>query len=906
MNLLFCFGISSFTGTPLQAQSGDSIIDQFENGGKVLNGNRVIFGYSYPTGNNQLVLNDGAIVINNPTAGWFRDDGTHAVTNLNYMAGYSSNLFRDFFSFNLNGVSFPITNARLQVQKFTSVPNTGYCVWQLYDVASSFSSINTDYSSALGNLSAGYALYTDLGSGASYGSDTIDCSFPGSMLISIVLDSSAVAAINASLGGYFIIGGKSEIYFPHLPPLVTTTSASNIGPDNGTLNGTVNPRGTQTAVSFIYGTISGVLTSEVPAIPNVLTGSTSLPVSAYLDTLSVNTTYYFQVKTVNTDLTVVYGEELAFSTTPDAIYPVAPVSPTPQKFCASATISDLVTQPPAGCVVLWYDAPAAGNLLGNSFELISGSTYYAAAFDRVANLFSLDRTAVTVIINSPLSPTITGSLSVCDGASNVRYTTEPGMDNYNWSVSNGGIITSGELTNSIELTWKDAGPQTVSVNYSDPTGCNSNPSVSYPVIVNPIPVPGLYGPTHLCMTPDIFTYTTEPGMTDYTWTISGGGIIESGTGLDQIQVSWREAGNQTLSVSYSSTDGCVPVEPTILAIRVGSIPDSAKAISGLTEVCAGTAGIRYSVDPIANAAGYTWMLTEGASVISGEGTNSILVNFSTHATSGWIGVNGENNCGSGAVSPAFYISVTPMPDNPGTISGPSEICKGGLPVLYSVSPVLNATGYVWTVPYGASLISGAGTNIISVFYPESSISGNITVNGTNDCGHSNTSAKYPVVVNETPSAPVITILGNILQSNANAGNQWYLNGTAIPGATNHVLQADLAGRYWAIITVGACLSDTSNNIDVVLTGISETGISGFRLFPVPNDGRFNVRTGDRERSDLTISVYNSLGVIIFERNANFPGPGSSCNIDLGTVPAGIYAVVLQNDKSFFIKNILVR
>ncbi|MFT3751679.1 MAG: hypothetical protein QM800_01995 [Paludibacter sp.] len=75
------------------------------------------------------------------------------------------------------------------------------------------------------------------------------------------------------------------------------------------------------------------------------------------------------------------------------------------------------------------------------------------------------------------------------------YTTEPGMDNYVWSVSSAGQITAGQGTNSITVTWTNpTGQQTVSVNYKYvPEGCTpSEPTV---LIINYFPFEGPIDPT---------------------------------------------------------------------------------------------------------------------------------------------------------------------------------------------------------------------------------------------------------------------------------------------------------------------------------------------------------------------------------------------------------------------------
>jgi len=62
---------------------------------------------------------------------------------------------------------------------------------------------------------------------------------------------------------------------------------------------------------------------------------------------------------------------------------------------------------------------------------------------------------------------------------------------------------------------------------------------------------------------------------------------------------------------------------------------------------------------------------------------------------------------------AYYITEFSISMPPPPITGPINICEGEQGVVYSVTPVTGAT-YAWTVPAGATIASGQGTNSITV------------------------------------------------------------------------------------------------------------------------------------------------------------------------------------------------
>src|ERR1039457_269286 len=97
-------------------------------------------------------------------------------------------------------------------------------------------------------------------------------------------------------------------------------------------------------------------------------------------------------------------------------------------------------------------------------------------------------------------PTIAGASSVCVGTQGVVYSTESGMTNYTWTKSSGGTITGGGTSTSytVTITWNTAGSQYVRVNYVNSNGCTASSSTTFPVTVNPLPVPTIYGPNSVC------------------------------------------------------------------------------------------------------------------------------------------------------------------------------------------------------------------------------------------------------------------------------------------------------------------------------------------------------------------------------------------------------------------------
>ena len=229
------------------------------------------------------------------------------------------------------------------------------------------------------------------------------------------------------------------------------------------------------------------------------------------------------------------------------------------------------------------------------------------------------------------------------------------MTAYTWTISSGGTITAGSTTNQITVTWNTTGAQTVAVNYINGNGCTAVTATSKSVAVNQLPVPTITGSASVCVGTTGVTYATEASMTGYSWTVSSGGTITSGSTTYQITVTWNTAGAQTVTVNYTNGNGCTPVSATIYNVIIIPFPEAAGSITGTAQVQLGQTGVAYSIPAIQNATGYQWTLPQGAAIASGSNTNSITVDFSASALPGNISVHGTNACGNGTESPLFAI-----------------------------------------------------------------------------------------------------------------------------------------------------------------------------------------------------------------------------------------------------------
>ncbi len=110
--------------------------------------------------------------------------------------------------------------------------------------------------------------------------------------------------------------------------------------------------------------------------------------------------------------------------------------------------------------------------------------------------------------------------------------------------------------------------------------------------------------------------------------------------------------------------------------------------------------------------------------------------------------------GSGTYAPSYTLPAPPS--TPGSIAGSQTVCSGQAGLVYSISPVSGAASYAWTVPSGATITAGQGTQFITVTMGNAS--GNVCVSSVNTCGQSPQNCKAITV---TAVPPTGAISGNL-------------------------------------------------------------------------------------------------------------------------------------------------
>jgi autotransporter-associated beta strand protein len=178
------------------------------------------------------------------------------------------------------------------------------------------------------------------------------------------------------------------------------------------------------------------------------------------------------------------------------------------------------------------------------------------------------------------------------------------------------------------------------------------------------------------------TANTVGGFTDVNLTALGASPITLAVPVA------APVGTYNASLYLVNADGCrsLAIPFTVTVIDTPSTPG---AISGSASVCHDTSGVIYSITAVSSASTYTWAVPGNGSIVSGQGTTSITVDWGAAGT-GSITVHAQNSCGTSADR---SLSVTVHAGEPDAPVANAALVVTETSFIANWSAVSGATGY---------------------------------------------------------------------------------------------------------------------------------------------------------------------------------------------------------------------
>ncbi len=508
-------------------------------------------------------------------------------------------------------------------------------------------------------------------------------------------------------------------------------TAFNVSPATQTIcNATpvaqINLSGSQTGVTYELRE-NGVATVPVTTLAGTgagLTFSRTVP-AALRSTLPANISYTIVATGTGGCTNNMNGSALV-----TVIANPTPTVTGPAAVCIGSTGTYTVTPVNAGSTYQWN---AGGNTVVSqtanqatiAFNTTTGSPFTISVIE--TNSGCTGNASTTTVVNAlPVAQTMTvspASATICAAGGSAGTntatlglsTTQSGFTYNLRRIGNTNIISS--ITgNGAAMTFPViSGLAAGSYGYTVEAISNTTPACTTAAMSNNItltvvanPTPAITGPNSPCQNATVTYQTTNVTGNTYAWSItSGAGTFVGPTNTYQANVQWTATGAGTIQVTESNSVPCSQVNSYNVTVVTAPTPTISASIA--SPVCGG-ATVTYTTPSISGAT-YNWVLGSGGTISSGQGSNSIVVNWANatpdvaYASTVQVTVN-NGGCTGSATS---NITVNPKA-NP-SLTGDAARCHGQSGT-YTTPFVVNGRSYTWTLvnaPTGSVFAANNGT-----------------------------------------------------------------------------------------------------------------------------------------------------------------------------------------------------
>jgi hypothetical protein len=467
--------------------------------------------------------------------------------------------------------------------------------------------------------------------------------------------------------------------------------------------------------------------------------------------------------------------------------------------------------------------------------LSSGSKTVTVNYNNASGCSGLTAASSTTTVNARPTPSFTASAGATECAStDVTYTTLAGQSAYVWTVSGtlntDYTITSGgtgAASSSLTLKWLSSGSKTVTVNYNNASGCSGLTAASSTTTVNSRPIPSFTtGSATACAGSSGNIYTTETGMSGYSWNVPSGGTIDSGAGTNSIGVTWSTAGSHTVQVNYINGNNCTATTPTSFSVNVNPIP-TVNVGGAMAPICQGGTSADLGGSFGGGATSAIWSAPSGTfsnntGSTPGTATFTAAVNSTTPIT--LTLTTGGGSCGTTFLTKQIVVNPNPTV-NVGGVMAP--ICQGGISAALGGSFGGGATSAVWSDGgAGGTFINNGGSTPGTTTYTASATSvALVTLTITTAGGSCGTiSSTKTITVNPLPIATAGSnspqCVGQTLNLTASGGTSYnwagpngFTSTQQNPSISNVSLAA--SGNYTVTVTnANGCTSVTTTSVTV--------------------------------------------------------------------------------------------
>lgn len=364
-----------------------------------------------------------------------------------------------------------------------------------------------------------------------------------------------------------------------------------------------------------------------------------------------------------------------------------------------------------------------------------------------------------------------------------------------------------------------------------------------------------------------------------------------------------QSSNTSLPITIKAwnSDGPSGAPGTIIAQTTVPISAIAQAVSAQSYIAInfpnpvavnGTFYLGYDVPPSANAT-----ISLVTNTAGDANPNTAWEQFSNNA---WFPYTDAQSWQMSVNHAISAVLTTPQP-SAAFSALPSSICEGET-VTFQASNTAGIENYTWSFPGGNPSTSTAISPVVT-YMNQGTYSASLSVG--NQCFSQPTTQTNNNAVNVVapPPIPNITEQGELLVSSSPNNNQWYLNGSLIPGANAQVYAPDLNGVYTVEVNNGSC-SAFSAPFQFISLNMHEINSdnTNFSIYPNPASDEIYVNWNSSANFDL--EILDLAGRSIYAKSGITPGIHTFFTQHMG-LTIGLYVMKIKSRNKIFTQRIMI-
>lgn len=484
----------------------------------------------------------------------------------------------------------------------------------------------------------------------------------------------------------------------------------------------------------------------------------------------------------------------------------------------------------------------------------------------------------------------------CPGTS-IQFTDMSTYNPTSWSWTFQGGTPSTSTAQNPVVTFNSAGTYNVTLVATNANGSGTEVKSGYITITN-----GQSLPMFQSFGPPIFPpagWVIENPDNTATWarsgTVGGFGTSSSSAYIDNFTDD-LSASNDALVMPIYSTSGISSLTLVfdVAYARYSSVYSDTLAVLASYD-CGSTYNVIYKKGGTQLAT-----TTDQTSLFVPSSTNwrTDSINL-TGITSSNVLIKFENIGGWGNVIYLDNINIPSLAPTAAYTVSPSIVCQNQ-DVYFTDQSANNPTSYSWTFQGGTPATSTAANP--TVVFGNTGVQ-NFSLTASN--GNGSDMITGTVTVNPSPSVPVVVQTGNVLTSSSSTGNQWFLNGNPITGATGQAYYATTSGNYQVMVTNSYGCSETSDAQQIVVGVEENSWANGIRIMPNPNQGRFTIAVSQVVDEDLRLEINDLAGKKVYEKDLRATSGENFFTIDNANLSKGSYLLTLTGSSGRGVKTVIV-